>query len=371
MLPKSFALLTRRIRELRQLIDDGPSLQDRFRGCLLGGAVGDALGAPVEFSSRTTILNQFGPSGIRDYAPAYGRKGAITDDTQMTLFTAEGFIRAAVRHTSRGLCNPVSVIHRAYLRWLRTQGYAPQIEVEMDGWLAGLKPLHAQRAPGNTCIAALRTAIGIGEAARNESKGCGTVMRVAPIGLACRADLAFQSAVDTAALTHGHPTALASTGFLSTLYNGLNRGEPLPDAIGRALEELRRCPGHEESLLALEHAVSLAGTQTPDPGAVEKLGGGWVAEEAVAIALYCVLVCRSFEEAVLLAVNHSGDSDSTGSIAGSLWGVMHGVNAIPAKWLEGLELRDEITTLADDLLGVSQGTLDLESTETWNRYPAY
>jgi hypothetical protein len=91
-------------------------------------------------------------------------------------------------------------------------------------------------------------------------------MRVAPIGLACRADLAFQSAVDTAALTHGHPTALASTGFLSTLYNGLNRGEPLPDAIGRALEELRRCPGHEESLLALEHAVSLAGTETPDPG---------------------------------------------------------------------------------------------------------
>jgi ADP-ribosyl-[dinitrogen reductase] hydrolase len=104
---------------LRQLIDDGPSLQDRFRGCLLGGAVGDALGAPVEFSSRTTILNQFGPSGIRDYAPAYGRKGAITDDTQMTLFTAEGFIRAAVRYASRGICNPVSVIHRAYLRWLR------------------------------------------------------------------------------------------------------------------------------------------------------------------------------------------------------------------------------------------------------------
>jgi ADP-ribosylglycohydrolase len=325
----------------------------------------------VEFISRATILNQFGPAGIRDYAPAFGRKGVITDDTQMTLFTAEGFIRAAVRYANRGICNPTSVIHRAYLRWLQTQSYAPQMEVEMDGWLAGLQSLHTQRAPGNTCIEALRTATQLGNAAQNESKGCGTVMRIAPIGLACQESMAFQMAVDTAALTHGHPTALASTGFLSTLYSGLTRGEPLPDAIARGLEELRRYPGHEESLLAIEQAVSLAGNRTPDSGAVEKLGGGWVAEEAVAIALYCVMACKSFEDAVLLAVNHSGDSDSTGSIAGNLWGVIHGVNAIPGKWLDGLELRDEIMALADDLLGVSQETLDLESTETWNRYPGY
>lgn len=348
-----------------------PSLQDRFRGCFLGGAVGDALGAPVEFLPRPAILNRFGPAGIRDYAPVYGHIGAITDDTQMTLFTAEGFIRAAVRHANRGICNPTSVIHRAYLRWLQTQGYAPAIEVKMDGWLAGLQALHAQRAPGNTCIEALRTAKRLGEAAQNDSKGCGTVMRVAPIGLACAADSAFQAAVDTAALTHGHPTALASTGFLSTLYNWLTRGVPLPDAISCALDDLGRYPGHEESLRAIEQSMSLADTHTRDAVAVEKLGGGWVAEEAVAISLYCVLVSQSFEEAIFLAVNHSGDSDSTGSIAGSLWGVIHGVNAIPAKWLDGLELRHEIMTLADDLLGVSQETLDLESTETWNRYPGY
>ena len=68
-------------------------LQDLYRGCLLGGAVGDALGAPVEFMSRAQIVRAFGPHGIEDYAPAFGKLGTITDDTQMTLFTAEGLMR--------------------------------------------------------------------------------------------------------------------------------------------------------------------------------------------------------------------------------------------------------------------------------------
>ena len=347
------------------------SLQDRFRGCLLGGAVGDALGAPVEFLSRLEILKQFGSEGIRDYASAYGRKGAITDNTQMTLFTAEGYIRAAIRHANRGICNTNAVIHRAYLRWLQTQGYTARIEVEADGWLLGLQALHAQRAPGITCISALRIGIELGEAAQNESKGCGTVMRVAPIGLACTSEMAFQAAVGTAALTHGHPTALAATGFLSTLYNRLTHGEPLYEAIAGATEELGRYPGHEESLLAIERSVTLAKAGRPDVSVVEQLGQGWIAEEAVAIALYCVQTCDSFEETVVLAVNHSGDSDSTGSIAGSLWGVLHGIQSIPERWLVALELREEITTVADDLLGICQDTLDLESAETWSRYPGW
>jgi ADP-ribosyl-[dinitrogen reductase] hydrolase len=87
---------------------------DRYRGCLLGGAVGDALGAPVEFLRRKEILRQFGPEGIAAYQSAYGRLGAITDDTQMTLFTAEGVLRAYVRGALRGICHPPSVIEYAY-----------------------------------------------------------------------------------------------------------------------------------------------------------------------------------------------------------------------------------------------------------------
>jgi ADP-ribosylglycohydrolase len=96
--------------------------REHFTGCLLGGAVGDALGAPVEFLNIREIRNRYGPSGITDYDVAYGRRGAITDDTQMTLFTAEGMLRADARWHLKGICYPPSVIHHAYIRWLHTQG---------------------------------------------------------------------------------------------------------------------------------------------------------------------------------------------------------------------------------------------------------
>ena len=133
----------------------------RCRGCLLGGAVGDAPGAPVEFMSIAEICRRFGPGGIRDFAPAYRHVGAFTDDTQMTLFTAEGLLRAAVRHAGRGICHVPSVVHHAYLRWLKAQGYDPPtlgFEVMPDGWLddGGLikiPALWSRRAP---CPTALR-----------------------------------------------------------------------------------------------------------------------------------------------------------------------------------------------------------------------
>src|SRR5262249_46963513 len=136
-----------------------PGLLDRIRGALLGGAVGDALGAPIEFLSLAEIRRQFGPSGLEDYALAYGRCGAITDHTQMSLFTAEGTIRAWVRAVLRGICHPPSVIHHAYLRWLVTQGERPasaDVTIGTDGWLFGVRELHDRRAPGNTCLSGLR-----------------------------------------------------------------------------------------------------------------------------------------------------------------------------------------------------------------------
>lgn len=88
--------------------------RDRVRGCLLAGAVGDALGAPVEFWSLEEIRARLGPQGVTGYLPAYGRdRGAITDDTQMTLFTAEGIIRATVRYAHRGIAHGPGVLQRA------------------------------------------------------------------------------------------------------------------------------------------------------------------------------------------------------------------------------------------------------------------
>lgn len=174
-------------------VDDSHSLSgsrrtpERFTGCLLGGAVGDALGAPVEFHSIHLIRNKYGLTGIADYDAAYGRRGAITDDTQMTLFTAEGLLRAITGRHDNGVCDRASMIHQAYIRWLRTQGVRSRSHFpqdEMDGWLIGVEGLHSRRAPGNTCLSAL-LGEDMGEMQRplNDSKGCGGVMRVAPIGL--------------------------------------------------------------------------------------------------------------------------------------------------------------------------------------------
>lgn len=328
--------------------------RSHFRGALLGGAIGDALGAPVEFISLAAIRRSFGAAGLSDYAPAYGRRGAITDDTQMTLFTAEAMLRAHNAADRRGLAEPAVYLRQAYLRWLATQGEGRDprdlLDPPVAGGLLQQKGLHARRAPGNTCLSALRAGgHGTPAAPLNDSKGCGGIMRVAPVGLVpptlCDA---FEVGGASAALTHGHPSGYLSAAFFAQLVADIAAGAPLARAIHRGVSLLRPHTGHEETLAAVERAVELARAPA-SPEAVESLGGAWVGEEALAIALYCALKAESFEHGVLLAVNHGGDSDSTGSLVGTLLGLLRGVDAIPQKWIDGLELRDVIEPLAHDL----------------------
>lgn len=325
--------------------------EERAAGCLLGGAVGDALGAPVEFLGLDEIRARFGPDGVTGMGAAYGRRGAVTDDTQMALFTAEGLIRADNVRRAGGADDPVPVLHRAYLRWLATQGGrtpATRALDRPDGWLVSLGDLRARRSPGTTCLSALESGrSGSPEERLNDSKGCGGVMRVAPVGLASWA--AFDTGARAAALTHGHPTGYLAGGVLASLVAGLVAGAPLEEALAASREELRRREGHDECLAALDAAVALAADDAHGPEAVEGLGGGWIAEQALAIAVYSALVAERFEDGVLVAVNHGGDSDSTGAIAGNLLGAAHGVRAIPDRWLAELELRREIERVAADL----------------------
>jgi len=197
-----------------------------FKGCLLGGAVGDVLGAPIELISLAQIRSTYGDQGLTGYAPAYGRKGAITDDTQMLLFTSEGLILSRVRHEYQdGEVAPV--LYHAYLRWLYTQNIHCQGQLIkdygtcsiVDGILTGHKELFSQRAPGNSCLSALQSGkMGTIENPINNSKGCGGVMRIAPVGFACQdAEKAFQMGCECAAITHGHATGYLASGFFAAL----------------------------------------------------------------------------------------------------------------------------------------------------------
>ncbi len=333
-----------------------------IRASLMGGAIGDALGAEIEFWPLEKILRRF-PKGVDEILPHQGRRGAITDDTQMTLFTAEGLIRAQARGILRGICAPAGVVHHAYLRWLKTQGERPRAPDLCEVGLVAEPRLQARRAPGTTCLSALRPARSFGDAAQNDSKGCGTIMRVAPLGL-FGPDGLRDLAREISALTHGHETAQEAAAVFAELLHRLSRGgERLESALCALLETTSG-----EAKAAMEAALSAPRDGRPET--VEALGGGWVAEEALAIALYAGLCAQNFEEGLRIAVTHSGDSDSTGAVAGNLLGLLFPEQVMAHRWRREIECADLILRLADDLAEASAGETAWAQA-LWERYPGW
>ena len=340
------------------------STHDRLRGSLLAGAIGDALGAPVEFMDVADIHRQFGPDGISDYAPYMGRLGAITDDTQMTLFTAEGLLRAYVRGSLRGLCCITSVISHAYLRWLKTQGISPKMNIDEVTGLIGLRALHSRRAPGNTCLSALQTMTAFtNQKAQNHSKGAGGIMRVAPVAMMFHgqpksANTVFDLGKESAWITHGHPCGYYSAAAFAVILHALFCNESLETGIDRAMQLLKSHPDAEETQQKFVLGVELARRGLPPQAAIPMIGEARVGEEALGIAVYCALIASDLEHGIRLSVNHSGDSDTTGILVGQLLGAQYGETAIPQCWLEPLELREEIGRMADDLYHHREWNLD-------------
>ena len=337
---------------------------DKFRGCLIGGAAGDALGYTVEFLSENFLFAKFGKDGITDYRLHDG-KAWISDDTQMTMFTANGLLLGTTRGCIRGIMGTYpSYIATAYREWYKTQleSYAHCNRKFATCWLLNVPELFENRAPGNTCLTAIDAGCcGSIEKPVNNSKGCGGVMRVAPIGLyfgdSREAPLAIDlMGADTAALTHGHEMGYIPAAMLvhSVRLVSHNDEITLKDAVldsKTALEmlfpEAKELP---DFLKLIDKAVELSESDLADLDAIHKLGQGWVGDEALAIAIYCALKhSDDFDKALITAVNHSGDSDSTGAITGNLLGAYLGLSGIPKKYIDNLELVDMLTELADDL----------------------
>lgn len=344
-------------------------LRDRCRGSLVGGAAGDALGYPVEFDRYDSILARYGARGITGYdlsSPwAHGShtQALISDDTQMTLYTVYGLLAAEMGNTSitARVCN-------AYLHW-----FGKQTGHKVKGascWLAGIPSLNQRRAPGNTCLTSLN-AICNGKEPVNNSKGCGAVMRIAPVGIfgaihGWPFDKTAEMAAEIGDLTHQHPMSKYSCSLMAVLMqmcmerdSADKPAEWLPDAVGEALGVTRNAYREENAFPEFEQlvkrAVGLRDSQRTDNELIEDcLGEGWVAEETLAIAIFSVLRhVDSIVDCLICAVNHGGDSDSTGAVAGNIIGALFGYDAIPAKLLQALELHDLTVSLADDLAALS------------------
>lgn len=321
-----------------------PDVRDRARGVLLGGAVGDALGAPVEFVREPERLDdRLG----RAPAPHLGRPhpAKVTDDTQMTLFTAEALLRSAASGRDLDI-----ETYAAYQRWLGTQGLPVADELK-TGLLWADPRLHAQRAPGATCIGALRSGRpGTVSDRINDSMGCGGVMRTAPLGLVLDAETAFRRGCANAALTHGHDNGIAPAGALAMLVALLVDGATLAEGLERVVTRLRAETWGSGTAAILSSAVDGSSAARDRRDLTALLGEGWVGHEALAIPVACILAHPGDPAtAMWAAANHPGDSDSTASIAGQILGALHGTAAVPATWTAEVELADLALRLADGL----------------------
>jgi ADP-ribosylglycohydrolase len=328
-----------------------PSLEDRFQGCFLGLAIGDALGYPTEFLSLPEIEKRYGPDGIQDLS---GNPALHSDDTQTSMAVARALIDAG----QDGVENWMEVLVHQFLAWLRSPDN--------------------DRAPGNTTIKGcqqLEAGVSWTESGLVESKSCGAIMRVAPIGLYYHGDpselrlAAWASSI----ATHAHPTAVVCaevTAFcVSWAVEGIDPSEYWDRIKAQQNESLQawesilgkswQRAGHASPQGYLEAGWGQLLTELGKmPLALAKdsadvceiLGGGWGSDEALACALACVLrFPKDYAAVVKRGANTSGDSDSIASIAGAISGAYLGYRAIPKDWRKRIENRQTLIELSKQL----------------------
>ena len=352
--------------------------KDRAIGCLVGGAVGDALGYVVEFKKWPEIHAKYGEKGITRYKLSHKGKALISDDTQMSLFTATGILLGMTRGRMRGIMGRIdSYSFHTYVDWLHTQEWDSRKSNERaDSWLMDVPELYAHRAPGNTCLSALKS-IEQNKKPQNNSYGCGGVMRTAPMAVLnyihgyANGEIKYCSmvAAGAARITHKHPLGFLPSAVLNDIlmqiFDGKADEKGLEFVINNAIRRLPSIESEDDrnktygelwpeyvSIMQkiLKKALRLAQTDMPDHIAIEEIGGGWTGHEALAIAIYsAVKHASSFENAVVSSVNHSGDSDSTGAICGNIIGTLLGRSAIAEHFTKDLELLDVIEEIATDL----------------------
>ncbi|PHV72095.1 hypothetical protein CS063_01040 [Sporanaerobium hydrogeniformans] len=346
-----------------------------FYGCLMGGAIGDALGAPIAFMKYDMIQGLYGEKGLEYLIIPQGIPQAfISDHTQMTLFTAEGLLRSKVKaHKNQeplDLNTTLRGVFRAYLRWLYTQGLAtPHWNAkDYDGWLIKVKGLHAYREPGLTSITTLgRGVMGSIKKPINDSKGCGGIMRISPVGLIEGEEKVFDMGANIAAITHSHPTGYLASGTLATVIHYLVEGQEIEEAINKAFCILKGQEKSEECVGAINKALELAASGQPTREKLQSLGQGFLAEEALAMAIYCVLSYpNDFMAALRLAINHDGNSGTIGALTGNILGTYVGIENIDVNFIDKVELNKEIQLIAEDLWK------GYEDTSEWEmKYPAW
>jgi len=295
----------------------------QVQAILFGLALGDALGWPTEFLKLSGIKQKYGANGIQEPP----NPAIYTDDTQMTIALTEGLLEA-------GLDAPIDAqmkaIGKHFLQWK----HSPE----------------NNRAPGTTVMTGLQryeNGTPWREAGLEHSKGCGSAMRVATIGYLYQQDEArlYEVAQASGLITHRHPAAIAASIAGAYLISLVLNGAHDHDYLRKVMTF---CDGlsdeFDAAILRVGHVLGWSNEEA----ALTHIGEGWTGEEAIALALYCVLrYPDDYVACVRRAANTNGDSDSIASIAGGIMGARLGLEAIPAAWIERCENRDDLITLGE------------------------
>ena len=346
---RSTRLGTPRYRE-----DVDGRLRSRILGCLVGGAVGDALGALDSSASGRQISAALGLHGVtEDPSPVH-----FTDNTQMVLFTCQALIRATLELEAVGICDPAQLLHDAYRLWLVTQGSAFDEVRRADGprapsgWLVHEPSLHRRAAPHQPREVLQSGLRGTLSAPLNNSKGCAGVVRAAPAGIMTvgvpvgeSPAEAYHLGCEVAAITEGHPNGIHPAGLLAALVHVMVAGAGIRDAIDQC-----RLLAPMSLQREIDAAVRLGSEGLRDPETLSaELGAGSTGDEAIAIALACAVGARSFEEGIMASTTHGGETASTGAICGNLLGAVCGDGAVPARVVSHIESIDLVEAVALDV----------------------
>lgn len=313
---------------------NGPTRQSRILGCVLGAAIGDAMGHPTEFIyTFEEIRSRYSPNGVTGFALYWERDGKrfapYTDDTQM----AEVVLRSLVLARQHDLTLDATMKHMAtgFIEWWRN-------------------PQGGERAPGNACKAgcrALANGAHWSEAGGATAGGCGSVMRAYPFGILFVDNIsqAEEWAVAHSKLTHRDPIALAACAAIARCIAMTLHGEDDDQVMAAAVTAANAYSPYTAEMIS--QAIAEGRNGTPPEETLQRLRG-WAAHEAIAASLYVVARHpRDPRTAILEAANTPGDSDSIATLVGALLGARCGLEALPAAWIADVERSTELRELAE------------------------
>ncbi|KKM98425.1 hypothetical protein LCGC14_1158140 [marine sediment metagenome] len=328
--------------------------KDKILGCYWGLALGDALGMPVEFHSIETIRDIYGEDGILNPE----RNAIWTDDTEMMIAVTNSLLRLGRVEQIKDLIEDIigQTFAEEFINWLNHPGYAPGITTTQAVNFLKENGANKWKLSG-----------------ANDSKGCGTVMRSAPLGIwfanfltpelhlmdGIHHNLLFNVSKIQSEITHGHKAAtaaaLAGSYAVALAINGVS-----PDKMITPIEKYcnQFHPDFERAMQRLKTSLTKRrhGNFNTDLEALTYIGQGWVGEEAFTMALYSAIqYTNDLKMCLRVSVNHDGDSDSVACIAGSILGAFHGMSIIPKDWIDCLDEKERMDILLSKILEFFDG----------------